>query len=57
MMRTAEPNLVNTEIGLRQNSTLAAVVAYIQSDDGLYVDSRVSKACVCSGSKLLFQPL
>lgn len=56
-MRTAEPNLVNTEIGLRQNSTLAAVVAYVQSDDGLYVDSRVSKACVCSGSKLLFQPL
>lgn len=55
-MRTAELNLVNTEIGLRQNSTSAAVAAYTQSDDGLYVDSRVSKACVCSGSKLLFQP-
>lgn len=55
-MRTAELNLANTEIGLRQNSTSTAVAAYAQSDDGLYVDSRVSKAYVCSGSKLLFQP-
>lgn len=56
MTRTAELNLVNTEIGLRQNSTLTAVVVYTLSDVGLYVDSRVSKAYVYSGSKLLFQP-
>lgn len=55
-MRTAELNLVNTEIGLRQNSTSTAVVVYTLSDVGLYVDSRVSKAYVYSGSKLLFQP-
>lgn len=56
MTSSAELNLVNTEIGLRQNSTSTAVAAYTQSDAGLYVDSRVSKAYVYSGSKLLFQP-
>lgn len=56
MTNSAELNLVNTEIGLRQNSTSTAVAAYTQSDVGLYVDSRVSKAYVYSGSKLLFQP-
>lgn len=58
--RTTELNLVNTEIGLRQNST-SATAAYSQSDDSLYADSQVSifpsKSYVCSGSKLLFQLL